>query len=587
MKIPINRNSLWSELFVDQLTENGIKYACISPGSRNTPLTLAFAGNKKIKTFVNPDERSSGFFALGLAEKISGPVVLVTTSGTAVAELYPAIIEAYQRRIPLIVCTADRPPELQNCGANQTINQKNIYRNHIRKFFDAGLPSLNFAKLEKIKQIAVDAVAISKHVNRGPVHINFPFRKPLEPESYTDFIDSNLLKKIKSKKIRKAFTGNAKPHSKEINNIVQTIKKSPEGLILCGWDMFDEDFPKLLNMFSRLTGYPVIADGISGLRFGKISRHNLIVNASAFLHSEAFNFLLDTKTIFMFGSAPTSNIMLDFIKKSHAQKFLINEYGDYKDPSKTAEKIIPLNPSVFLKEIIARLQKSGNPINNSWRKKINRFDAATEKIKKHKILNAAFPFEGRIIPEVIKIIPSNSNLVISNSMPVRDLDYFASHSRKKINVYTNRGASGIDGIISTAAGIAVSSKRPTYLVIGDLAFLHDANGMNILRNYKIPLVIILINNNGGGIFRMLPVAKNRAHFTEYFQTPQSVNFSSLTDAYGGIFRRIKSWRAFEKLPDEKSSGNFTVYEIKTDAEKSVEHRRKYWETVKKEINSQL
>ncbi len=586
MKIPINRNSFWSELFTEQLAQSGIKFACISPGSRSTPLTLAFAANKKIKTFVNPDERSSAFFALGLAERSGLPVVIVTTSGTAVAELYPAIIEAYQRRIPLIVCTADRPPELLNCGANQTINQSNIYANHIRKFFNAGLPSLTESKLLKIKKIAAEAFEISLRKNRGPVHINFPFKKPLEPESFTDEIDKNFYKKIKNIKINNTpLTSAFFKHSDEI---VKIINRKPKGLIFCGWDNYRNDFTKLIIKFSQITGYPIIADGISGLRFGNHSKQNVISNASAFLKSNAFDFLLNAEIIFQFGSAPTSNIVLDFLKESKAQKFLINEFGDYKDPSRTTKNIIGINPSEFLIKMIASIKNEKGSIKNKWQIRIRQFEQFTEKIKEQNIFNAKFPFEGRIIPEIIKTIPHNSNLFVSNSMPVRDLDFFASPTRKKINIYSNRGASGIDGIISTAAGIAVKSKTPTYLVIGDLAFLHDSNGMNILQNQKIPLHIILIDNNGGGIFGMLPIAESKKYFQEYFKTPQHVDFSMLVKAHGGKFYEIKSWKGLNnKLSNQQNSNNFSVFRIKTDIKSSIKFRKKYWELLSQKIESQF
>ncbi len=192
MKRPVNKNYLWSKVFVDQLANLGVEYVCISPGSRSTSLTLAFA-RSSIKSFVILDERSSGFFALGIAKKTNNPVAIVTTSGTAVAELYPAIIEAYQQRVPLIVCTADRPPEMLNSGANQTINQNNIYANHINWFFDLGLPEVTSERILHLKSIALRAFVTSKVINKGPVHLNFPFRKPFEPDSFTDEIEENLL----------------------------------------------------------------------------------------------------------------------------------------------------------------------------------------------------------------------------------------------------------------------------------------------------------------------------------------------------------------------------------------------------------
>ena len=182
----INRNIFWAENLFDRLARLGVKYVCISPGSRSTSLTLAAASNKKFKCFVHIDERSSGFFALGIAKATGKPVVIITTSGTAAAELYPSIVEAYQQRIPLIVCTADRPPELRGRGANQTINQENIYKNHIRHFREAGLPSTSFSGIRKIRKIAEEAY---QKCSQGPVHLNFPFRKPFEPDTFTDEIN--------------------------------------------------------------------------------------------------------------------------------------------------------------------------------------------------------------------------------------------------------------------------------------------------------------------------------------------------------------------------------------------------------------
>ncbi len=298
--------------------------------------------------------------------------------------------------------------------------------------------------------------------------------------------------------------------------------------------------------------------------------------------------MLNAEIIFQFGSAPTSNIVLDFLKESKAQKFLINEFGDYKDPSRTTKNIIGINPSEFLIKMISAIKNEKGSTKNNWQIRIRQFEQFTEKIKEQYIFNAKFPFEGRIIPEIIKTIPHNSNLFVSNSMPVRDLDFFASPNRKKINIYSNRGASGIDGIISTAAGVAVKSKTPTYLVIGDLAFLHDSNGMNILQNQKIPLHIILIDNNGGGIFGMLPIAESKKYFQEYFKTPQSVDFSMLVKAHGGKYYEIKSWKGLKnKLSNQQNFNNFSVFRIKTDTKSSIKFRKKYWELLSQKIESQF
>ncbi|HUX59756.1 MAG TPA: 2-succinyl-5-enolpyruvyl-6-hydroxy-3-cyclohexene-1-carboxylic-acid synthase, partial [Ignavibacteriaceae bacterium] len=238
MKIQVNRNILWSETFVRELVSCGVKYASLSPGSRNTPLTLAFAQNKKIKSFVHVDERSSGFFALGIAKATNSPVAIVCTSGTATAELYPAIIEAYQQRIPLIVCTADRPPELRGRGANQTINQNNLYKNHIRWFYDAGLPEMTIERISKLKEETNKAFHKCLFSAKGPVHINFPFKKPFEPKTFTNEIDEDTLRFAENTAKNNLY---ALPESEStisrkswINDISKLVSARTQGIIIVG-----------------------------------------------------------------------------------------------------------------------------------------------------------------------------------------------------------------------------------------------------------------------------------------------------------------------------------------------------------------
>ncbi|MDY0083528.1 MAG: 2-succinyl-5-enolpyruvyl-6-hydroxy-3-cyclohexene-1-carboxylic-acid synthase, partial [Ignavibacteriaceae bacterium] len=267
MQIKINRNLIWSNILIDQLAECGVKYACISPGSRSTPLTYSISQNTQIKTFVHVDERSSGFFALGLANKSGSPVLIVTTSGTASAELYPAIIEAYQNRIPLIVCTADRPSYLRNTGANQTINQDNIYKNHIRFFYDTGLPDLKVKSIRKFKDIVIKAFDTANRADKGPVHFNLPFEKPLEPDTYTESIEEKILFETLAEENFLQNKNKINPQNKKtINTLISFLQKSDKGLITVGAGNFDHSFFKLVNECSLKFSIPVFADASSGLR---------------------------------------------------------------------------------------------------------------------------------------------------------------------------------------------------------------------------------------------------------------------------------------------------------------------------------
>ena len=581
MKIQVNSNILWCDVFTNRLAQLGVKDVCISAGSRSTSLTLSFNMNNNFSIYRFVDERSSAFFALGIAKKTKNPVVIVTTSGTAVAEIYPAIIEAFYQRIPLIVCTADRPEYLINSGANQTINQNNIYSNHIRYFINVGLPDLS--KLNFVRKIAEDSYSVSLHKNRGPVHINFPFEKPFEPNSYTDFINQD--------KTNKFFVNTEIVLKKNFNDKLSFIKinklmKNKKGLIFVGSNGFDEIFEKYLIKFSEKYFYPIVVDGASSLRFGKNINKNIIDNFTTIIRSELFKKKFDPEIIIQFGAAPTSNVVLEFYKNSNANKFIINDYGDYLDPSRTTRNVIKFSPTEFCKNLVELNEEKSD--NKLWLKIFIEANELIEKEKEKYFSKNNFPFESKIITEFLKSIPNNSNVFVSNSLPIRDFDFFASKSKKNIEIFTNRGASGIDGINSTALAIAHKSKNPTYLIIGDLSFFHDLNGLYASYKYNIPLTIILINNNGGGIFESLPVSNYEEYFKENFIMPLNMNFKKIIETYRGEYKKIKSWNQFSlELIKSHKSKKLTVLEIKTNAKKSKALRNNFWHIAVEHLNNYI
>lgn len=584
MKISVNRNTVWCDLFVNRLINYGIKYVCISPGSRSTPLTLAFSLNKKIKIFPIVDERSSAFFALGLAKKSKTPVCLVTTSGTAVAELYPAIIEAYYQRIPLIVCTADRPPYLRNTGANQTINQDNIFKNHIRYFCDVGLPKINLSSIKNLIRITDTALRIALLENPGPVHLNFPFEKPFEPDSYTEKVDIDIFNKIFN--LTKHANIKEKKYSVSLNKILLKLTKIEKGIIIVGYNNYEKEFASFCVKLSELLGYPIFADASSGLRFGNHSKNFLIDNFTSLLRSEKFKKKYDPEIILQFGGAPTSNIVLNFYKKSKAEKILINEHGDKNDPSLTAKTILKVNPAEFCNIVFKQIKKIERK--KDWLNEIIQLNNTAEKIKINKLQKEEISFEGKILYEVFELVPSKCNIMISNSLPIRDADFFASSNNKQINIFCNRGASGIDGINSTALGIAKLSKDPTILITGDLAFYHDLNGLHNSIKFNIPLTIVLINNNGGGIFELLPISRFGRIYTENFVTPLNIEFKKLVETYGGFYKSVKTFSEFKNnLIKSLKSKRLSVIEIKTNAKKSKIIREKIWKSIAVTIDLQL
>ncbi len=589
MKTKINRNILWTETFVRELASVGVKYACISPGSRNTPLTLAFANNKDIKKFVHIDERSNGFFALGLAKSSRSPVALVCTSGTAAAEFYPAIIEAYQQRVPLIVCTADRPPELLDCGANQTINQINLYKNHIRWFFDAGLPEPTIRRIKHIKVLARRAVYASTISSRGPVHLNFPFRKPFEPEAYTDEVEKEIIdlsnsvllsKKEFYKEEEKKLTS-----EKWFKEIIRYLKNEEKGLIIAGPEDYDQAFLEKCQLLSVKLGYPILADGASQLRFGKHEKGNLIANFDGFLRSESFVKKYQPDVIIHFGRTITSKALDIYLEKLNATRFMINEFGDWFDPSNKSTASLACKPFVFCETTLQLLEEENiSRKSNGWLKTFLDADAKASKVKMEIIEKAKFPIESRITGELLKLIPDGSQIMLSNSMPIRDFDYFASRTNKDLIIYHNRGASGIDGITSTALGIMTGNPKPTVLITGDLAFYYDLNGLLGAKKYSIPLIIILVNNDGGGIFEILPISDYGKVFKEYFIAAHHLDFEPFVKGYGGNYKLIKSWEHFkESFNESLKEKNFSVLEFKTDAVKSLGVRKKFWDEIARQI----
>jgi 2-succinyl-5-enolpyruvyl-6-hydroxy-3-cyclohexene-1-carboxylate synthase len=591
----INRNILWTETFVKELSSAGVKYACISPGSRNTPLTFAFATNKNIKPFVHIDERSCAFFGLGLAKSSGSPVALISTSGTATAEFYPAIIEAYQQRIPLIVCTADRPPELLDCGANQTINQNNLYKNHIRWFVDVGLPEPILRRIKHIKVIARRAVYESLIRSKGPVHLNFPFRKPFEPDAFTDDVSQEILSFADEVSFDKEefFKDEEKNISSEkwFIEIFNYLKEFEKGLIIAGPENYNPDFHKKCQLLSEKLGYPVLSDGASQLRFGKHGKQNILANFEGYLRSEYFTNYNKPEIILQFGRTITSKALDNYLEKCTAPRFMINEYGDWFDPSNRATAAISCKPYYFCEKMLeAILNLPGEKINreiNGWLSTFLEAEKISFSIKDEIINSSEFLNEGRIVNEIINLLPENSNVMISNSMPIRDFDYFASISEKNIAVFNNRGASGIDGIISTALGISADKSSPTFLITGDLAFYYDLNGLLAAKKYSLPLNIILINNNGGGIFEVLPISKYKEVFNEFFIAPHNLDFSHFAKAYQGNYNLIKDWDDFNlNFTSALKNENFSVLEVKTNAVKSLQLRKKYWDEVEKQLMQQ-
>lgn len=572
----LNKNIFWTKFFVEHLVKAGVKYACIAPGSRSTPLTYSFVKNKKIKCFTGIDERSLAFFALGLSKKSKTPVAIVCTSGTAVANIYPAVIEAFYSRVPLIVCSADRPAYLVGKGANQTINQKDFYKNHVRAFLDCGLPKVNEKSFSNFSNKIISILNISISKNIGPVHFNFPFEKPFEPEDYTDEVSSSVLNKIKKISIVDInFYKQKESTSVLVEKLLPKFLSAKKGLIVAGpsYDLPDNR-SAILNLAKELA-YPVFADVNSGLRHNKYDKHNVIDNYDILLRKKKFVKNFKPDLLLHFGRLPVSKGLEDYYSKFKGEIIFINEFGDVFDPTGKGRQLIIAKVDQFCNELTFKLKGIKFLPNRQWLDEIKN----KEEVSKNSVENILqfdnVENEIFLIKLITDLLPLRCQLMLSNSLPIRDFDTFSGKSNKDIRIFCNRGASGIDGIISTAIGIASDSDCPTILITGDLAFLHDLNSLITIRRKKVHLIIIVFNNKGGGLFNLLPISKYKDVFSKYFLTQHNLKLKELVLGFKVSAETIENSNDFRvsfiKAIKEKK---LSIIEIETNSKLSLKEKVK-------------
>ena len=426
-------------------------------------------------------------------------------------------------------------------------------------------------------------------VQKGPVHLNFPFRKPFEPDSFTDDVEQEILDLANELSFDKEefFKEEEKNISNEkwFTEIFNYLKDFEKGLIIAGPENYDPLFHKKCQELSMELGYPILADGASQLRFGNYNKNNILSNFEGFLRSEYFINNNKPDIILQFGRTITSKALDTYLEKCSASRFMINEFGDWFDPSNKATAAVACKPFLFCEKMLdlIKSEKIKREL-NSWLSSFIEAEKISDLIKDEMINGSPSLNEARIVSEIVNNLPDNSHVMISNSMPIRDFDYFAGNTNKSIAIYNNRGASGIDGIISTALGIAADCNKPAFLITGDLAFYYDLNGLLAAKKYSLNLTIILINNNGGGIFEVLPISKYKEVFNEFFIAPHSLDFSYFVKGYGGNYSLISDWNSFrETMISTLNNKSFSVLEIRTNAAESLELRKKYWQEIEKQL----
>ncbi|WP_181684579.1 2-succinyl-5-enolpyruvyl-6-hydroxy-3-cyclohexene-1-carboxylic-acid synthase [Halorhabdus salina] len=581
-----NRTVLWAETLVGELAAAGVTRAVLAPGSRSTPLTVAFAAHDDIEAISLLDERSAGFYALGQAALTGEPTAIVTTSGTATANLHPAVIEADAARVPLVVLTADRPPELHDSGANQTIDQKQLYGSAVRQYRTLPEPAPRPRKLRSLRVTAARAVATATGTPPGPVHLNVPFRKPLEPTPVEGDVPADLADRaplaVEGRDGPFVDVSNGRPGlpDQDLSGVVDAIEAADRGLLVAGPTNRPAPTRAALAALADATGFPVLADPLSGHRFGHDPDGPVVCGGyDSYLDAVDSWGWPDPEVVVRFGRSPTSKVCRHYLRDANARQFVVDPAGRWPEAEFMATDLLVAEPTALARTLAEQLSTPGS---EAWRSRFADTERAYWSVIEQRRAEPAF--EGGILSQIAADAPAEATLVVSNSMPVRDLDRFGEPRDAPIRVIGNRGASGIDGVTSTALGAGSVTEGPLVLAIGDLAFYHDLTGLLALDRGDVEATIVLVNNDGGGIFHMLPIESFDPPFTEFFETPHGLDFSPVADLFGATFVRAETPSAFGELYRESlASAGTQIIEVQTDATES--HRTR--ETLAEDVASVL
>jgi 2-succinyl-5-enolpyruvyl-6-hydroxy-3-cyclohexene-1-carboxylate synthase len=561
-----NRNTLWAETLVDELVAQGVEAACVAPGSRSTPLVVALADHPDVRIYSVLDERSAAYFALGRG-RAGAPTAVVTTSGTATANLHPAVMEADRGRVPLVAVTADRPPELRDSGANQTVDQTKLYGDAVRWFRELAEPEPDARKLRSLRTTAARAVAEATGPAAGPVHLNVPFRKPLEPIE----VDGDVPEDLPDRAPRGAAgregpyvrTARGTPTLEDavVDDVAAALADAQRPLLVAGPADPPGDGVEPLAQLAAHVDAPLLADPLSGLRFGTHVAETPVVGSYDAASAAGAHPAPDVGV--RVGASPTSKPLRKYLAAADARQFLVDPAGGWREATFAATDLLAAAPGRLAAALAERLPAEGE---RPWTDRFrtvedahwDRLDGARDEL-----------FEGGLLADVAALAPDPATLVVSNSMPVRDLDRFGRPRDAALRVLGNRGTSGIDGVTSTALGAGSATDDPLVFVTGDLAYYHDMNGLLSLSRCEVDATVVLINNDGGGIFHMLPIEQYDPPFTDQFRTPHGLEFEPTGDLYDLSFRRAESRSAFRTAFEDAADAEGTqVIEVRTDAAES-------------------
>lgn len=570
---PTNANTALASAFAEELARGGLRLAVISPGSRSTPLAVALWRQPEIEVSVIVDERSAGFFALGAAQASGEPAALLCTSGTALVNYHPAVCEADESAVPLLVLSADRPPELRGIGAGQTIDQIKTFGSSVRWFCEVGTHAADDDGLLHYRSVACRALAAARGETRpGPVHLNLPWREPLAPLPVSGAVtatDPLALEGREGRPLTAVTRIDLEPSAFLLDEMAAHIGDAISGVIIAGRQK-DSELREPLAHLARVAGFPILADPTSQLRRGPHDRSHVVAAYDLLLREEHFARSVVPDLVLRFGEMPTSKPLRAWLASSGADEIVIDPYGGWNEPTNRAAAILRADPTELASGWAARvegLEGRERPLPERW------LDAeAAAQAALAEALNSDGEISEPALHRALGAAHRDGDLVYTaSSMPIRDQEAFLAPGGTDALFLSNRGANGIDGLVSSGIGAAHASRRPTTIVAGDLGLLHDIGGLAALRDVDTPVRIVVIDNDGGGIFHFLPQEKalDEVEFEALLGTPRGVDTAKAAALFDLLHRRIES---LAELPDALAAGTGLI-EVKTDRQTNVEAHR--------------
>jgi len=562
----------WVVEIAQSLAAHGVKDVVVCPGSRSTPLALAVARHPALRVWMHLDERSAGFFALGIARARHRPAAVLCTSGTAVANLLPAVVEAHLARVPLLLLTADRPPELRDNGAPQTIDQIGIFGRNVRWFIDLPVPQMTL--LPFLRATLGRAIGLTQSAPAGPVHLNLPFREPLVPDrSLMATLLAQTPSSVQVTPARRMLGG------AELATLASSLIEYRRGLIIAGPDC-PADLGPLLTILAHRLRFPVLADPLSGVRYGPHTDDYILGAYDAFLRDERFVTHYAPEVVLRFGAMPTSKPLLLYLQHHpQARQLVIDGGAGWREPTSLAREHLQVDEHWFclaLADALASSQREGPTLwLRAWQ---TAEQTARTTIQAHLLAQETISEPG-LFARLGTWLPNGTTLFVGNSMPVRDCDTFLAPRSTPLYVIGNRGANGIDGLVSTALGLAAGDATPLVMALGDLSLIHDTNGLIAARLHRLNATILLINNDGGGIFSFLPQASETDQFELLFGTPHGTDFAPLAALYGAQYTLASDWATVHTALQNSFAGGLHLIEIRTRRDQNVRDHRTIWPLV--------